>query len=104
MPSGFQTLRDDGSVHLDTTTIVFNIVGFIDLGGAGSAQNGSRALYGLDLGDPFYVAINTGFAVTNQNYYPRVTFAGDVVSWSFPTSDGSQAFQRPNVRLLIGIR
>ena len=100
---GLRTRAVDGRVRLDPSMSVLSLLGFLDIGGVDTPQSGSVLDERLTWGLPFYQLNNGGFNTTRENYTPTVSFAGNQLTWSYPSADGSVAYKRPQVRLLYGI-
>lgn len=102
MPTGLETWNPDtGEQIISITTRLVKELGVTTIGGANTAQSGSITDSRFAWGKPFYFAIGGTFQGV---YAPKITIGTDnVLRWSYPSADGSQAYMRPTMTMMYGI-
>lgn len=102
MPSGLQVWAPDGRLKIDTSTISFNLLGELTVGGAGFPKTGSIYESRFSLGTPFF-AIVAGAAPSREQNFPDFRTEGNYLIWEYKF-DEDAAYRRLYTKVVYGIR
>jgi hypothetical protein len=100
------TLYDEaGNLTFDGSRRVVKTLGFLRVGGAGSAQGSSLSDSRFSLGRPFFIVLkDTGWFNGGANGTDvEVAIQNTTLTWQYPTADGSTVGLRPYATIMYGI-
>lgn len=100
------TVRDQntGRLMFETSMRSGSFLAYVDIGGAGSPQDGSISNPLLAIGTPYAVAMSGGANFTRENVYPTFSFSGNTFSWHYPMASAAYDYQHPPCRVLLGVK
>lgn len=100
---GLRVWDEYGNETLTLDSRLMKFLGSIPVGGAGSAQSGSITDSRFSLGEPFwFVHIDWG-SYTPGGFDVEVKVTGNVLTWRYPSTDGSVVWKRPPSIITYGI-
>jgi hypothetical protein len=99
MAAGMQTFDSSGRIVVDFSTRIPRVLGFRDIGGAGSLSDGN-----LSSGQPFVIFQQAGvlYHISGDTALPTFTISGTTISWTY---SGAQTSFHTNVpgRMFYGV-